>query len=192
MSSLSQLYAEINRVTFEVEQWLKLHDGEQARLLLKPIEKAQLLKLSVWAKRNRIDLQDVLNILVPILRKMVTPTNGKPRKVRSGLGVGIKFLTGPLASRMLSNQIAKQYPSGEQKNAWREREREAQLFAEAEEALEGLHVREVKPLSMLEASSVEDYVERYRTAVFKKRTAMQRAMNQRWRRRKNYVNNPWR
>ena len=170
-----------------IERWISTRDKKQVRLNFKPIDQARLLKLELWSRRYSVDIEEILDLIMPILRAQV---KRKPRR-QGGLGVTPATLTGDAAERILSQELHKKYPDGEHRAVYRERQREQQLANEKNDDLEGLPAREPKLKGPLESSSVDEYVARYTDKVMEKRKQMQVEMGNPKRTCKRYRGNPW-
>jgi hypothetical protein len=175
-----------------IEDWLEERQGIYTDLHCTQSDLLRLLRLEVWARRHRVSVQEVLEIVVPGVREAVRSKYPK-MKFKTGLGVKISSLTGEYARNMLATQIERRYPEGEQYTLWRERERALQLRREEDDEMMGLQRREREVPTLLEFDSADEYVAAYTKNVLRKRTMMQDALGEAWRRRKNYPGgNPWR
>ena len=77
-------------------------------LRYKPVDFYRLLKLRTWSIRYYTTPLEILELTVPVLR-----TQMARQKRTYGLGVNIATLTGRSAERILCEELAKKYPSGE-------------------------------------------------------------------------------
>lgn len=178
----------INGVRQDINEWL----DEQGRTGYRPDyslnDCLRLYRLYVWGSRYKLAVAEILDVLVPALKSVVK----RKAKAHGGLEIPAAVLTGRAARGILLDTLLKRYPNRENITAFKERERERQLLVEKQDELGGITVH-VKPVvSFLEAESVEDFLQKYRERIEKKREENVRAALQSWRRRKNYRGNPWR
>ena len=186
--SLQRALTLAGTVMDEIERWVNARDKKNIRLRLKAIDKIKVLRLRTWAARHEIELQEVLDIVIPLCRDRV-----KGKRQSYGIGVSIRTLTGSGAYRMLTEELLKKYPNGENSSMYKSRLQEEQLQTEAEEEADGLTVRTEKyTKTIIDAPSVNEFIQSYRTAVTKERIRYQKHLRERWRKRKAYRNNPWR
>lgn len=185
------LWAEANRVAAGIADWLRDREGKSFYVRLKPLDLVRLLNLRVWQRRYHLDLNEILDLMLPYLRKS-TSEKFKTRPGR-GLGVSIAALTGVGAEKILAEALRQQYPGGEWSELWRAREKQRQLKAEEQEDGEGVKLRPkiVQLTGPLEADSVDNFLRSYRKRVLHLREIDQRLENDPSRQRKRYRGNPW-
>ena len=167
---------------------MKEREGKTLFVRFKPIDRLRLTRLRVWCWRYHIELDELLSLVLPYLRKSITTQ----QKARFGLGVSIAALTGIGAEKILIEALKQKYPGGEYIEDWRERERNRQLLAERTEDMDGLRpARFSGPFRILDAESPSDYLKSYRQRVTAKRDSLRSAQSDKSR-RKPYRFNPWR
>jgi len=170
-----------------VQDWILHHDGVEVRLALKQLDRIRLLRLRTWELQTRLDLFEILDIIVPPIREH---SKGQLKRTEAvyGLGTSVASITGSLALQILSTIIERTYPDNEHLAFWREAERDRQLAAELADACDG-QVRERK--TMQDFDSIESYTTYYSQLVARERQRNALEESARWRRRKAYRNNPW-
>ena len=176
---MTVLWREANEVVYELERVVGKH------LALGPPDQVRLIKLRVWERRYRILIAEILNVLLPILRSQVR----RPKR-RAVIGIAVATLTSQAAEKILSEELRKQYPEGENLILWRDRERERQLEAEARDQCDGLMPRK-RDLRMLDSDGAADFLKQYEADVLATRERSRKELMQEWRRRKLYRGNPW-
>lgn len=184
--SLSDLWKAANEITAELDRWIQRKDGRGVRLRFKAIDQARLLRLRVWAWRYKVELQELLDLIMPILRAQV-----KGKKSGFGLGLRVTTLTGDAAERILAAEVHKRYPDRENVVIWRDKVRQEQLEAERMEELDGLKPREEKISRLLETDSVREFIASYYDRIEQARKRDRIAREQSWRKVKAYRGNPW-
>lgn len=187
-TSMSALWRASGEITQEIEHWLRLRDSVTLRLHFKASDQVALLRLRVWSTRYYLSVFEILDMVMPVLRHV----SRRPRKQLKGLGVNVRTLTGQAAERILTQELPKIYPNGENRVAWKTKQQEMQLAAEAVHDADGLVSRQAPSCSsLLTAGSVQAFVSSYRLQVVGKRVAYREAVDQKWRRRRRYRGNPW-
>lgn len=186
LSRISALWCVSQEVLMCIERWINRTDRKFPRLRYKPQDMARLTVLKVWSLRHRLTIDEILTILVPILRGW---TKGQGQ--RYGLGVSIRTLTSKKVEAILKEKIGRLYPQGEHIARWRSLERDRQLRAEVQLELDGLQPRDHTRLEIQDVESIGPAVQRYIRAVMKKREQNAREEARAWRRLKPYRQNPW-
>lgn len=176
-----------NEIVTGIEHWLKEHENKLWYAHLKKVDLLRLLKLRIWCDRHCVDLDELLSLVLPYLRKSITTK----QKSHFGLGVSIATLTGNTAETILVEALRQKYQGKEHIVIWRERERQRQLDAEAREETEGLAMRQPRIGGILEAASAQDFLQSYRRRVMAARDKERAAYNDARRRKKRYRGNPW-
>lgn len=167
-----------------IEHWVEMRDDKHLRLFLSRADKLRLLKLRTWCMRYKLSLSEVLDLIVPVLRK-----TGAYRPGPKSFGIRMSALTGDTSCRILEDRVLLLYPEGANVSVWRERERERQLQAERDEASDGVAVRE-QHATLLACDSIESFVGCYSRQVTARRVS-ERDSTARWRKRRKYRGNPW-
>lgn len=186
-SKMSELWALANQITGEIEHWILTHDKKRVRLRFKPLDMARLSKFKVWEYRYKLSTEEILDLILTPLRNQMTY-----RKKGYGLGVSVKTLVGNKALQILEDQIKRYYGDGQIRTIWREREREKQLLAEAQDNQDGVITRKSSaPPSLLEAESINGFIQAYEKSVTSQREQLRQASTQSWRKRKHYRGSPW-
>src|SRR5215471_11077382 len=181
---MSEFWGIVNGIAGEVGQWLQNQEEKQVRLFFKQQDLARLLKLAVWREMYCIEIPEMLDFIMPILRAQV------PRQRKPGtLGITVAAMTGDGAARILTQELKKRYPDNEHISAFKDRQRELQLQAEEARDSDGLVTRE-KLLTL--GNDVAEYARRYSEQVLKKRNAVQAELGNPQRKRKAYRGNCWR
>lgn len=170
-------------VVRDMSRWIELRDERRVRLFLSDTDRLRLLRLRVWSIRYKISVIEILDLIVPPLRKKIGA-----KRVR-GIGIPTATLTGAVAEEILKDRLAHYYPDGANITVWKERERERQLAAERDEEAGGFPVRENPMPSLLEVGDVQEYNRIYAERI---RAARAAQTDQRWRKQRHYRNNPWR
>lgn len=186
MSELNHLWRRAREVTHALEKWIELRDDKIVHPTFKEIDQVRLLKLVTWSIRYRLPVVDILDLVIPVLRPLV------PKKLqRSLLGVPLRMLLGPGAEKILISQIKKQFPDGQHLTVWISDEQERHLALEEKDALDGMQMRSVKLVNILDAESVTAHMRAYNRMVRRERDRGDKARSQKWRGRKHYRGNPW-
>lgn len=171
-----------------VQDWIEARDGVKIRLALKRIDRLKLLRLRTWEIQTKLDLFEILDIVVPPIREH-SKLKLSQSDERYGLGTSVSSITGDLAQQILSTIIERTYPDNEHLTVWRELERDRQLEAER------LDTHDAKPREgrkfLKDFDSPEDYVRYYTSMITKLRDRDLVEGDAKWRRRKAYRNNPW-
>lgn len=186
MKPEAKFWATVNQIHRELVKWLEEREGHHSYATYKPVDLARLLKLKVWSLRYYTSVPEILDLVVPVLRYMV-----RTKHKRYGLGLSLAMLTGIGAEHILEQELKKKYPDGENIAFWKECQRDRQLRVEEQEELDGLEPRQYIPRGILECESVEDFAHKYEARLLKQREEWQRAVRQKWRKRKKYRNSPW-
>lgn len=182
---LSEVYFLAGEIAIQMEAWMKKRDGYRTKLRFKPEDKVRLLRLKTWSMRHHISIAEILDMVMPVL------TERSKWKKKYGFDITVRVLTGAASKKVLNFQLNKRYPAGENRAIWQEQEREAQLYAEKIDALEGMEVKPNLTPVIRADETTEEYMERYTKSVERARAIERKAVSQKWRRRKNYRNNPW-
>lgn len=180
-SPQTRLLRQVGLVVSVVEGWLLTRDGNGRGLTLSSIDRVRLLRLKLWSLRYHLPVEEILDILLPILRAQVA----KPKK-RIMLGIRVPALVGDGALEILKREIDKRYPGHEHLALWRDAERQKQLRRECRE--EGVPTVE-KALLMEEYPTLRAYCDAYRAKIG--RVRREEEVNQSRRSRRNYRWNPW-
>ena len=138
----------------DLEHWLEREKGKHVKLRFKRVDLIRLLTLRTWSLRYYLQVMDILEILLPILR------SSPGQKRAYGLGLTVAALTGDGAERILLRELRRRYPNGEHIGAWRENEIERELAAEESE--DGLAPRQLQKLGVLSSVSIDQYVRKYK------------------------------
>jgi hypothetical protein len=189
-SNVSEVWAEANKIINQISRWVESHDGSKPFINYKPIDQVRLLTLKTWELRYHLPILEILDLLVPPLRKHIAKRPGKKKKY-NGLGVSIVTLCSHGAEEILQRAIEKKYPDSEHVSIWRSTTRDRQLKAEKIEALEGLSARVSRPSSILDYDLVSEFSADYCASVDKKRLEHTNALLDPKRKRKRYRFNPW-
>jgi len=184
MDKLGEVFFIAGEIIILMEDWMKRRDKKRTVLRFKKDDKVRLLKLRTWSLRYHVSITEILDMIVPPLLEQV-------RYKSYGFGMPIRVLTGKSARRILSYQIDKRYPGQENLLVWKEAEREKQLRDEKLEELEGIPLKAKVHAALVDADSVEDYMDKYTDQIMQKREMERKAVSQKWRRRKRYRGNPW-
>ena len=191
MSVQGDLQNQAGEVKLAVERWLHRADDSTVKLFLSDDDKFRLLRLKVWSIRWSIPVDEILDILIPILRKVVEGKGRQWKRLNKGLGIRITTLTGEASEKILIREIDRRYPQGENVSVLKSAEQDRQLIAEKVEEEGGEFAVRSTP-KLITSESIDDYVERYATRVQKEREEFDKASSEKWRRRKAYRGNPWR
>ena len=178
MKSVDTLMAEMVR---EAEKWILLRDGKRVKLFLSRSDKLRLLKLRIWEMRYRISILEILDLILPALRKNIR-AGGK------GLRVSVATLTGDVAETILQDRLAEKYPDGANITVWREAELDRQLMAERMEETEGMPVRSDTVVTLLEVGDTKEFILAYSGRIMK---AREKNRIPAFRKSKRYRGNPW-
>lgn len=178
-----------NEITAVLEHWCQTHDGSQSPIRFTSENQLRLLRLRTWSLRYYLPVYQIVDILVPILRRQAKLT----KALRGGLGIAVTMLTGDGAERILAQELEERFPGKEHVGLWRERTREAQLSREELAETDGVAVRNTAGLvSVLDCETAEDFVRQYRLGIARKRDRYQTAALDRNRRKRPYRWSPWR
>lgn len=183
---VAELWKRANELVAELETWIASHDGRSLRLSVSEDDQVRLLKLRTWMFRYHLPVNEILDILIPLLRDRV-----KRKKISHRLGVAIRTLTGHGAEEMLVVELNRKYPGGEHVHAWKEAERERQLEVEQLEMSDGMPEKQMKLFNILDYPSTNAYLDDYRARIEAKRKLVSSESVPVWRKRKNYRGNPW-
>ena len=170
-----------------IENWLREKENKLLYAHFKRIDLLRLTRLQVWSWRYKVDVEEILSLTLPYLRKSLSSS----QKKKYGLGCSVAALTGVGNEKILIEALNIKYPGAEHRDIWRERERRRQLAREAGEDTGGMTTRVRVPASMLESDSVASYIQSYRTRVLGARHKMEAEVGSAKRRRKYYRGNPW-
>ena len=187
MKEADQIWALADSIATRIQQWLEAHEGKRVYLQFKRVDLLRLTRLQVWSWRHYVSIEEILTLTLPYLRKSMR----SEQKNRYGLGVSIAALTGEANEKILIEAIQQQYPDNEHIARWRQEEQERQLLAEQLEETGGLAVRVPALVSILEADSVEDFLQRYSNRVTAARNRFREVHTDPKRKRKLYRGNPW-
>jgi hypothetical protein len=178
-----------------VQDWVNQKRKHKVQLRYGQADAARLLKLKVWELLYKVEVTEILDLIVPILRgQRNNLPKGLARKRIGLLGVSVPALTGQAAERILQTELRKRYPEGEQEGYWQEQQREEDILRE--EALKEQEgdlpvYSKDKGMSLLNYNSVTEFVKQYDQRVEAERDRFNKAYHQKWRRRKRYRDNPW-
>ena len=88
-------------------------------------DQCRLLTLKMWEQKYHVPLKFILQVLIPFWKKLM---ENRRRRVKPGsIGVQIATLTGKLSEKALKEAIDRQFPRGENIEAWRIQEQESYL-----------------------------------------------------------------
>ena len=186
MKSEASVWGYASQLVVELEHWLEHNDGRTGPLHLKRIDQLKLMRLRTWALRYKLPVQEILTLVMPVLRGQV-----KSKKKPFGLGFRVGVLVGNGAQRILLQEITKIYPCNEHIFAWRSQERERQLRIEQEIETDGLPVRVPKALTVLSCTTVESFISQYKNRITALRETTAKEETSRWRKKRHYRGNPW-
>jgi hypothetical protein len=173
-----------SRMMHAIEDWVESREERHLKLFLSAKDRVRILRLRTWTLRYRVTAGELLDIVMPVLRRIQKGGRRKPGP--HSLGIRITSLTGKFAEQVLREGVLSAGVD------WRERERDRQLAAEEAEAADGMRVREQGMTSVLEAGSVRQYTADYTARVMARREKLRREAAAAWRRRRAYRGNPWR
>lgn len=181
MNQLPEYRRLVRTVRHQLNVWLMAH-GEGKRksyfnVKISHIDETRLLVLRTWALRYRVTVEEILDLLVPTMRKQRT------LKKTAFLGFQIATLTGQWGETLLQEKLKKRYPNGQNFELWRSREKQRHM--DREEA-------EDSPSPSRPANAKKDpagYIEQYRARV--EAAQVEEEKGTQWRRRKKYRNNPY-
>lgn len=142
----------------------------------------RLLKLKVWSERHKVSIGYILSVLIPHFEKIAYKHSRRPReRVSKGIGTTIPILTGPTAENFLIEQIAKDFPDGENVIDWRETlKTECFRRIEAED-----EVGTRKPKGVLQYPTLAAYRKAYISRIHNTRDAEEKLVKQ-------IAKQPWR
>lgn len=187
LNKMMVLAGTVSSLLIRIEGWLFNTDGIRVPLhKIKGVDQCRLLKFRTWSLRYYVEVEEILEMVLPVLRNQMRSRVGK------GLGVPIKILTGRKAEEILRDQIKRRYPDGENKKVWASRERERQIQRELRDELSGMRERDVlRGKTRLEVGILE-WTHEYQKQISArhKRWEKIRARNLRSKRR-GYRRNPW-
>lgn len=187
MNDTKHLWALAGEISALIEAWLQEHEGKTLYARFKKTDLLRLTRLRVWSWRHKVSIDEILSLTLPYLRKSLSST----QKSRYGLGCSIASLTGIGNEKILIEAIRQKYPGGEERDIWRQTERQKQLDAEAVEDSDGLPVRHRAMKSLFDCDSVPVYLKSYRERVLGTRQKMAAESSRASRKRKLYRGNAW-
>jgi hypothetical protein len=187
--ALRQIKSRAFEVQTALDVWLYRHNKRGRYRRAHPNAALRLLRIKVWSERYQLPLDECVDILITAFNEFQW---GGRIHGKFGMGISINTLTSANAERILAKEIEKRYPDKGNRTIWREMMCQSQLNVERLDETGGLMPHERGPKTLLEAGSVDEYVAGYRDRVTRRREEYDRAVNQPWRRRKAYRNNPWR
>jgi hypothetical protein len=171
-----------------IETWLREKEGKLLYAHFKRVDLLRLTRLQVWSWRHRVDIDEILSLTLPYLRKSLS----SGQKTKYGLGCSVAALTGVGNEKILIEALNQKYPGGENRDIWRQEERQRQLDRESAEASGGLSTRSRRsPTGILESDSVASYLQSYRARVLGVRHRLSAQSGSVKRKRKHYRGNPW-
>lgn len=186
MTELTKLWNAVNEIISELDDWILKTDGKEVRLRFKPIDQVRLLKLRVWETRYKLSIEEIMDLIMPILRYHMLR-----KKTSYGLGVSVRSFTGTGAERILIKELEKTDPDGQHEEVWRQLEQETQLEAEAREERDGLPAKANLVILPLDVENTQDWATWYQGKIERRRNTYRELIRQEWRKRKNYRGNPW-
>lgn len=148
---------------------LRYRDGNARR---------RLARIKAWSIRECVTVREIIGILIPVWRQTVGCGQ---------LGVSVQTFTSRRSYQILREKLRELYPFREHVTYWQYRERLRQL--RAEERADGT-VR-LKPVSLLQADDLDQFVTDYVRRTYTVRTRMAREMRNPDRTLRRYRNNPW-
>jgi hypothetical protein len=176
-------------MVFLLQKWLQRRQAKPVLVQYNFTDSVRLLKLRVWELHYKVEIPEILDLIVPVLLKTRAPAK---QSKKPGLGISVAALTGPGAEKILAEELRKRYPDGSHRNYWREQRREEDILRERQHQ-EGADtiVHKSKGSSLLYYRSVKEYQQQYDAQVEQEREEFNRAYGQKWRKRKRYRDNPW-
>jgi hypothetical protein len=131
---LAHIYAE--NVMYQLETWLRTRDKKNIPLgrVLSKVDRLRLLRLHSWSLQFKIPVLEILDFLVPAIRRMIGQSEQQRQK--TVFGVSMAVLTSPRFKAVLKEQIERKYPDGEHIEIWKAAEQEKQLAIEHGDELE--------------------------------------------------------
>lgn len=159
----------------DIASWLEEHEDKVYYARLNDKDLLRLVRLRVWAFRHRVDMDELLTLILPHLRRTLGTLETDVK--RFGLGCTIASLTGNTAERILIEALRQKYPDGEWLADWREREIDHQLSVEMEEDLGGLKPKIRGPMNVLDAESSEAFIASYRKRIIATRNRLHTAFS---------------
>ena len=190
MTPRRQLLFAGHKVAVEIQAWLRANGQHKVVYNIthfKLADQLRLLRFRTWSLVYKVDIGEILDIVVPVLRSY----HSSYRPTGRGLGMTLGTLTGKMAEDVLRKELERRYPQNENVEVWREEERDRQLYAERMEELDGAAPRETVRGTMQDAALDPGYVDRYAKVVLAARERLRKEQDARWRTRKSYRGNPW-
>jgi hypothetical protein len=186
VSDTPHLWNLANEIRDQLVRWLESREKKQIYGKFKRLDMLRMTKMQVWAWRYGLEIEEILDLVVPYLRDTVTTK----QKKKYGLGCSIASLTGEGSEKILVNALKQEYPEGEYRYIWRQREQERQLERERLEESDGLTVREREPRGILDFDDIQEYLQYSARRVERARRRWDLEYGAK-RRSKKYRGNPW-
>ena len=108
-----------------LQDWLEKTSHKHSYLTYRKSDKLRLMRFRTWEFRYRVELSEMFDILIPILREKM-----ERKRRRYGIGVSISALVGEGAEDILKEELEKRYPEGSNITLWKAKERRRQLRLE--------------------------------------------------------------
>lgn len=183
-SPVAKAYGLANEVVGILQTWIQADKQKSIHISFTKEQQLKLLKLRLLSERYKLDIPEILDILVPLMRDRFMHN-----KRTFGLGININVLCGQAAERWLFEELKKHDSDDDHIVEFKARARDRQI--EAELALDSDGVAERVQYSALDAPSIPLFIEAYSKRVLSKRTEDEKMRNDPSRRRKPYRGNPW-
>lgn len=183
-SPVARAYGLANQVAGILQDWLQADKQKAIHVSFTKDQQLRLLKLRLLSQRYKLDIPEILDILVPVLRSRFMHN-----KRTFGLGININVLCGQAAERWLFEELKKHDPDDDHVVEYKARARDRQIDVELTLDSDGVNDR--VQYSALDAPDIPSFIEAYRKRVLSKRTEDEKMRNDPSRRRKPYRGNPW-
>ena len=147
---------------------------------LPPLDCYRLLTLCVWEDRYKVDLDFILDLLLPIYQKKF-----KQQNKAYGLGTRVATLVGRKSEQILQEAIAEQYSEYENIRVWKhKRQRELRNTRNGDDML-------FKAKTLLDFDDPTKYYQYYRRKIERHRDEIDSVLDAKENRIHIYRNSPW-
>jgi hypothetical protein len=178
---LERLPRIVKDYTQKVETVLSSISKEKVKLWLSKQDEYRLLTLRTWELKYKVDLTNILQILLPFWNTLVKT---RSRKVLKGLGIRVTTLTGKKSEQVLKEKLLLQYPHQENKLLYMNHNRERiiqkylkQLEKRSDDGIRShsdpsrMYTEDGRPKTLTDFSTPEAFVRYYRKLIKKESLA---------------------
>lgn len=167
--------------TWTVDRVLKETQNRKLFGTPSPTDQMRLLSLRTWCFKYKLDLEQILNILIPIWTKRFERFKKHSNDGIKSLGCKIATLCGDKSEQILISELKKLYPNDEYIQVWKSREQEKQLRRN----------EDLGDRLIIKSQTIEGFVDKYKRTILRERKDYLKKINSGKFTKRKYPGSPW-